>query len=265
MLKEYFGFLRVPFSRDFSEKDAYLWKDFQNLRTRLDYFLKEGGFFLLTGPVGSGKSTALRFFNTSLNPNSYQVVYLNAAFDRKLDFYRTLLSHFQIKPPFYAGECRNILKKHLQETSLSKRITPIIILDEAQNLPGFMLEEVRLLSNFDFDTKSIALFVLSGHKLLQQRLAGLENEALKQRVTVKFHLQGLTLEETCGYIRHQLTIAGSSASLFTDSAMAKIYDESKGIPRLINRICSSLLLAAMSDGKKYVDDLLFDQVQDEWK
>src|SRR5271157_3776702 len=118
--------------------------------------------------------------------------------------------------------------------ALNKRVTPIIILDEAQNIPGFMLEEIRLLSNFDFDTKSIVRFVLSGHKLLQQRLAGLENEALRQRITLKFHLQGLTLEETCGYIRHQLTIAGSSASLFTDPVMIKIYEDSKGLPRMIN-------------------------------
>ncbi len=265
MFKEYFGFIQTPFSKDFSEKDAFQCKDFQNLRNRLNYFLKEGGFFLLTGPVGSGKSTALRFFSASLNPNSCQAVYLNDSFDRKSDFYRTLLSNFRIKPPFHFGECRIMLKKHLQELALVKRITPVIILDEAQNLPGFILEEIRLLSNFDYDTKSIALFILSGHKLLQQRLSGLENEALRQRISLKFNLQGLSLEETCSYIRHQLTIAGSTASLFTDSVMSKIYDESKGIPRVINRICSSLLLAAMSDSKKFVDESLFDQVQDEWK
>jgi len=264
MFNQYFGFMRTPFSRDFQEKEAFLWKDFQNLRTRLDYFLKEGGFFLLTGPVGSGKSTALRFFNASLNPNSYQAVYLNTAFDRKQDFYRTVLSNFYINPPFLPGEARNALKKHLQDM-FTKHITPIIILDEAQNIPGFMMEELRLLSNFDFDTKSVVHFVLSGHKLLQQRLKGLENEALRQRISIKFNLQGLTLEETCGYIRHQLTIAGSTASIFTDTVMAKIYDDSKGILRMINRICSSLLLAAMSDGKKIVDDHLFDQVQDEWQ
>lgn len=264
MFNQYFGFIKTPFSKAFQEKEAFQWKDFQNLRTRLDYFLKEGGFFLLTGPVGSGKSTALRFFNSSLNPNSYQAVYLNTAFDRKQDFYRTVLTQFYVNPPFLPGEARNALKKHLQDMAV-KRITPIIILDEAQNIPGFMMEEIRLLSNFDFDTKSIVYFILSGHKLLQNRLANLENEALRQRITLKFHLQGLTLEETCAYIRHQLTIAGSTASILTDSTMIKIFEESKGIPRMINRICSALLLAAMSDSKKIVDDLLFDQVQDEWK
>ena len=233
MFNQYFGFTQAPFSRDFQEKEAFQWKDFQNLRTRLDYFLKEGGFFLLTGPVGSGKSTALRFFNASLNPNSYRAVYLNTAFDRKQDFYRTVLTHFYINPPFLPGEARNALKKHLRDM-FTKRVTPIIILDEAQNIPGFMMEEIRLLSNFDFDTKSIVQFVLSGHKLLQNRLANLENEALRQRITLKFHLQGLTLEETCGYIRHQLTIAGSNAALFTDSVMIKIYEDSKGILRMIN-------------------------------
>ncbi len=265
MLNQYYGFIRTPFSRDISEKEAFLWKDFENLRHRLKYFLEEGGFFLLTGPVGSGKSTALRFFTSSMNPNTHQSVYLNIAFDKKQDFYRTILSEFQVRPVYSSGECRNILKKTLRELAMIKKITPVIILDEAQNLPGFILEEIRLLSNFDFDTRSLVNFIFSGHKLLMQRFAGLENEALRQRITVKFHLEGMLLEDSCGYIRHHLNIAGSTAAIFTDSVISKIHDESSGIPRIINRICTTLLLAAMSNGKKIVDDLIFDQAKSEWK
>lgn len=264
MMNEYFGFMRKPFTRDVQDK-LYFWKDFQNLKFRLDHFIREGDIFLLTGAIGAGKTTALRSFAAGLNPNTHTMVYLNNAFERKHDFYRTLMGAFQLKPLFHMGDCRNLLKRHFQEMAMVKRNIPLIILDEVQNYPGFLLEEIRLLSNFDFDSKTIALFILSGHKLLLQRMSSLENEALRQRISIRFHLEAMNLEETFGYIRHHLTVAGSTASIFSDSVIPKIHEASQGIPRRVNRICSALLLAAAADQKKIVDDILFEGSKDEWK
>ena len=264
MFKTYFGFTQNPFARDVAAGSLFRWKDFENLTTRLKYFIADGGVFLLTGNIGSGKTTALRSFVSSLNPNSYRVIYTNDLLDSRKDFYTTILNKCGVVPSHYAGNSRIILRKHFEELALVKKQMPLVILDEAQNLPAFVLEEVRLLLNSEYDSRSIVQFILSGHKLLQQRMSLHENEALRQRVTLKFNINGLSLEETCAYINHRLEASGSSSQIFTDSVLAKVHEESRGVPRMINKICYALLLAAFVSDKKVIDDIIFEQTKNEW-
>jgi type II secretory pathway predicted ATPase ExeA len=265
MINNYFGFSKNPFSKNINDKEIFKYNAFENVQNRLQFFLKENGIFLLTGLIGSGKTTALRLFYQSLNPNLYKVIYLNESFDTKRDLYRTILEKLDIKPPFISGDARSILKKSLLDMYFVKRTTPVIIFDEAQNHNGFILEEIRLLSNFDFDSLCPVSIILSGHNLLKQRLSLNENEALNQRLTVRFHFSGLNLDETCSYIKHCLTIANSSSVIFTDSVINKIYETSHGVVRKINLICNNLLLSAVSSGKKIVDDYVFEQTKNEWE
>jgi type II secretory pathway predicted ATPase ExeA len=265
MFTHYFGFTRKPFSKTISSEELFFWKDFKNLSGRLEYFIKEGGIFLLTGDIGSGKTTALRRFASSLNPNTHIVIYMAESFDRKRDFYRTLLAQCGLTPAHVTGDCRVMLRKYILDNHLMKKVTPVFILDEAQNYPAFVLEEIRLLSNFDFDSASPALFVLAGHRLLRQRISLHENEALRQRLSLKFHLEGLSLEDTIAYIFHRLEKSGSTGRIFSDSLLAKIHEESAGIPRKINSICNALLLAAVAAEKKVIDEYLFEQTREEWR
>jgi len=264
-MNTYFGFLHNPFSRDIKLEHLFKWKDFENLVSRFQFFLGDGGIFMLTGGIGSGKTTSLRELAASLNPNSHYVIYIHDMFDSKKDFYASILNKCGVTPSHYAGASRHILRKHLEEMTAVKKQIPLIIIDEAQNLPAFILEEIRLLLNSEYDSRSIASFILSGHKLLQQRMSLHENEALRQRINLKFHLHGLSLEETCAYIHHRLEKAGSSAQIFPDSILAKIHDESRGIPRMINKICTALLLAAYATEKKVVDEIIFDSAKYEWE
>lgn len=265
MINNYFGFSLSPFSRNVSHKNLFIWKEFDNVSKRLEYFLKERGIFLLTGLIGAGKTTALRRFAGTINPNTHRVIYINEMFGGKRDFYRTLLEKCEVSPLHAAGDARNLFRKYLQELYCIKQITPVFIFDEAQNLCGFILEEIRLLANVEFDTTSPALFIISGHSLLKQRIALRENEALNQRITIRFHFRGMDLEETCAYIKHCLTVANSTAAIFSDSVLAKIHQASNGVPRKINNICNSLLLQAALSEHKIIDDNLFDQTRGEWE
>jgi len=265
MICNYFGFTKKPFSRDVTAEEMFRWKEFEDLKQRLAYFLKEGGMFLLSGSIGSGKTSAIKYFAHSINPNTHSVLYFNTMFESKKDFFRSMISACGMTPSFYISDCRGMLKKYFLEMQYVKKITSVVIFDEAQNIPGFLLEEIRLLGNFDFDSSSPVLFIIAGHRLLQQRIALHENEALRQRFTLKFLLQGMTLEETCGYIRHRLGRAGSTGSIFADAVLGRIHEESAGIPRLVNNICNALLLAAVVSEKKVVDEFLFEQTRDEWK
>jgi type II secretory pathway predicted ATPase ExeA len=264
MLTTYFGFTHNPFTRNTPVEKLFRWSDFENLATRLKHFIVEGGVFLLTGNIGAGKTTALRAFAQTLNPHSHRMIYTNDILDSRKDFYSAILTQLGVTPSHFAGTSRRILRKHLQELAISKRQMLIVILDEAQNLPAFILEEVRLLLNSEFDSQTLIHFIISGHKLLQQRMSLHENEALRQRITLKFHMHGLALEDTCAYIHHRLDEAGSSAQIFTDSVLAKIHEQSRGIPRMINKICYSLLLAAQATEKKIVDEVIFDLAKNEW-
>lgn len=158
-----------------------------------------------------------------------------------------------------------MLRKHLLEMHVVKKQKLIIILDEAQNLPGFILEDVRLLYNFDYDSTSPAYLILSGHLLLQQKIRLHENEALKQRLTLQYHLHNFSLEETCAYISHRLEKSGSTSRIFSDSVFSMIHEESAGVPRMINNICNALLLAAVISEKKAIDEYIFEQTKDEWR
>lgn len=265
MIEIFFGFTKNPFSKTVADKDIFMWKEFENLTGRLNYFINNDGIFLLTGSIGSGKTTALKLFSTQLNPNKYRVVYVCDTFNNKRDFYRSLLRSFDMIPPFHVDDARSMLKKHILECFFVKKIMPLIIFDEAQNMPGFIFEEIRLLSIYDYDSLNPVSFILSGHNLLKQRFANHENEALNQRVTLKYHISGMSLNETCSYITQRLTQAGSTSAIFNDSTFNKIHLASGGIPRLVNKICTSLLLSAVVNNKKIIDDLIFDQTTGEWE
>ncbi|MBN2244240.1 MAG: AAA family ATPase [Candidatus Aminicenantes bacterium] len=265
MINHFFGFTRKPFSKTIISEELFPGRDYQNLAERLKYFLTEGGIFLLTGSIGTGKTTALRRFAASINPNTHSVIYIAETFDRKRDFYRAMLSQCGIKPPYLTGDCKGMLKKHILDLHLTKRITPVFILDEAQNYPAFVLEEIRLLSNFDFDSSSPALFIIAGHRLLTQRINLHENEALRQRISLKFNLEGMSIEDTCAYISHRLEKSGSAGRIFADPVLVKIHEEAAGIPRMINTICNALLLSAVIAEKKIIDEHLFEQTRNEWR
>ena len=264
VINTYFGFITNPFSKTVKSEDLFKWKDFENLAARLNFFLAEGGIFLLTGGIGSGKTTSLRDLMLSLNPNQYYVIYIHDSLDSKKDFYSSILDSCGVADAHLASDSRRILRKHLEELTMVKKQVPLIILDEAQNLPAFILEEVRLIQNSNFDNFPLVNFILSGHKLLQQRISLHENEALRQRVTMKFHMNGFSLEETCSYISHRLEKAGSSSQIISDSILSRIHEESGGIPRVINNICRALLYAAYISEKKYIDDVIFDSARNEW-
>jgi type II secretory pathway predicted ATPase ExeA len=255
MFQEYFGFTSPPFSRTIPTKDLFPTAGHKELTARLTYLVRERGCGLVTGEIGSGKSTAVRTFTAGLDPNRYLVIYLSNPTIGITGLYRDLLTSLGHEPPYTAARMVTRIRTALADLQTTKRRLALVILDEAHLLTQPMFEQLRLLLADKMDSESLATLILVGPPPLRQRLQLSVNEAFNQRLVVRAHLGPLDLAETIGYVRHHVKIAGYTGStLFTDDAIQRIFEFTKGLPRRINLICHTALMAGMLDQKQIIDE-----------
>jgi type II secretory pathway predicted ATPase ExeA len=255
MFQEFYGFTRLPFSHTIATADLFPTASQKELSARLTFLVRERGFGLITGEIGSGKSTAVRAFAASLDFNRYLVIYLSNPTTGMTGLYRDLALMLGYEPPFSKPRLVSRIRTALEDLRVTKHRAPVIILDEAHLLTQPMLEQLRLLFSDQMDSQSLATLVLVGHPDLRRTLHLSVHEAFNQRLAVRYHLGPLDLQETIGYIKHQVRIAGYTAGpLFTDDAIQRIFEYTKGIPRRINQVCTTALMAGMIDQKQVLDE-----------
>ncbi|NUQ01029.1 MAG: AAA family ATPase, partial [Armatimonadetes bacterium] len=255
MFQEYYGFTQAPFSKSIATSDLFPTGGQKELAARLTYLVRERGFGLITGEVGSGKSTAVRAFTASLDPNRYLVLYLTNPTTGITGIYRDLLLALGHEPPFSRPRLVARLREAFADLLNAKRRVPIVILDEAHLLAPILLEQLRLLFSDQMDSQSLATVLLVGHPDLRRTLHLAVHEAFSQRLAVRYHLGPLDLAETVGYVRHHVRAAGyTTGPLFTDDAVARIYEYTKGLPRRINQVCTTALMAGLIDQKQLLDE-----------
>ncbi len=261
MFQEFYGFAAMPFSRGLATSKLFLSSGQEELKARLSYLVRERGIGLITGEIGSGKSTALRAFVDSLDPTRYTVVYTANPLIGITGFYREVLTQLGEPVPLFRQQMVLAIRRAFDVLSNERKKTPVLIADEAHLLDQRMLEELRLLLNVRMDSQAAAALVLVGHTELRRTLRLSIHEALWQRTTVRFHLRPLDLTETGAYIRHQVEVSGHRGStLFSDGFVAKAYDYTKGIPRQINLVCTHALMAGCAEQKQVLDEHILRQV-----
>jgi type II secretory pathway predicted ATPase ExeA len=211
------------------------------------------GFVVLTGEIGSGKTTLIESFLAELPPDVV-VAHMAQTQLSPLEFLQALLVEFGFKPfKKRKVELLAMLKDLLVEQySQGKKI--VLIIDEAQNLSRKVLEEVRLLSGIEAQKEKVLRIILAGQPELAAKLDSPRLEQLSQRVRLRFHLGALSKTETEEYVRHRLEVAGAAGrSIFDDAALDLVFLYSGGIPRLINILCDTAMLCAFADEKDTVD------------
>ena len=261
MLQEFYGFTTMPFSRGVITSKLFPASGQEELKARLSYLVHERGIGLITGEIGSGKSTALRAFVDSLDPTRYTVVYTANPLIGITGFYHEVLGQLGEPVPMFRQQMVLAIRHTFDVLTNERKKTPVVIVDEAHLLEQRMLEELRLLLNVRMDSQAAAALVLVGHTELRRILRLSIHEALWQRTTVRFHLRPLDLTETGAYIRHQVEVAGyRGQALFSDGFIAKAYDYTKGIPRQINLVCTHALMAGCAEHKQVLDELVLRQV-----
>jgi general secretion pathway protein A len=256
MHEEYYGFDEKPFSLTPDPKYLYKSESHANAFELLQYAIRRReGFVVVTGDIGTGKTTLCRAVLEQLDRKTFTALVLNPFLSEE-DLLRLILQDFGVvsREEMRRGRLAGVSKQDLIETLndfllslLPLRAGALLIIDEAQNLPRQVLEQIRILSNLETNKEKLLQVVLVGQLNLKELLHSPELRQLDQRVSIRSELKPLTREETSAYIAHRLTIAGGGAIVsFAPRALDLVHNYTSGIPRLINLVCDRALLAGAS-------------------
>jgi len=255
MYKQYFGLAEAPFSIAPDPRYLYLSQRHQEALAHLLYGVSgDGGFVLLTGEVGAGKTTVCRCLLQQI-PASCDVAYI---FNPKLtveELLSTICVEFGIAYP--AGNTSvkvfvDCINAYLLDAHARGRHT-VLVIDEAQNLSAEVLEQMRLLTNLETNERKLLQIILLGQPELALMLERPELRQLSQRIVARYHLGPLTRQEVAAYVKHRLDISGAQRPLFPVSLMGRMFRLSGGVPRVINVLCDRALLGTYVQGKERVD------------
>jgi general secretion pathway protein A len=253
MYYDFFGFREPPFSIAPDPRYLYLSDRHKEALAHLMYGIQgQGGFIVITGEVGTGKTTVSRCFLENVPEQVDIALVLNPRLSAR-ELLSSICDELEIAHPAQASikELVNLINDDLLEAHGAGR-HKVLIIDEAQNLSTDVLEQLRLLTNLETTEKKLLQIVLLGQPELQDMLALPELRQLNQRVTARYHLKGLERREIDAYVRYRLGVAGLKGEIFSEGAIKALYRHSGGIPRLINLICDRALLGAYAQSEHYI-------------
>ena len=227
--------------------------DYRELKLRLDYLLSNRGFGIITGGPGRGKTTAVRNYIKNLNSSLYKITYTSLSTLTVSEFYKHLACELGLDVMHRKNDNFRNIQVEITRQAIEKRITPVIIIDEANYINNAVLNDLKMLFNFEMDSRDRAVVLLVGLPQLNNTLRLSANEPLRQRITMNFNIESLTKDETAAYIKAKLAGAKSTMDIFNPNAFDAIANASNGIPRMINKICNTSLMIAASKNLDYID------------
>ncbi len=251
-LLAWFGFKRFPFDKNIKPSDAMDTEPLKESLARLEYIKRRGGILLLTGDPGVGKTLVLRRYVQSLNENLFKTYYTPLSTLSRSDILYHLnrmlgLPHRLSKSAVYSQ-----IQKTLLESKEQLGKTVLLIIDEAHLLQTGPLEELRLLTNFKMDSYDPFILVLSGQSDLRRVMEFAVMEPFNQRIAIRYHMPGLSPNQSKLYVTHHLRLAGAKEPILDEKALEAVHEISFGIPRKIGAVTEQALTYAMFDQKRTV-------------
>lgn len=255
MYNAYFGFKESPFSIAPDPRYLYMTEQHREALAHLVYGLNsEGGCILLTGEVGTGKTTVCRCLLEQIPEKSNIALVFNPKVTAT-ELLETICDELHIEYPQGENSVKTYIDRindFLLQANAAGQKT-VLIIDEAQNLENAVLEQLRLLTNLETNQRKLLQIIILGQPELLEILSQENMRQLAQRITARFHLNPLSRYELKAYISHRLAVAGSNVQLFDEKAIKRLFQLSHGVPRLINIICDRALLGAYVESKTSVD------------
>jgi type II secretory pathway predicted ATPase ExeA len=244
MYRKHFGLTRHPFAKDLVPEELFASAAGRELEVRLGHLLELRGIGLVTGEVGSGKTTQSRKVVSALHAGLYRVFYVPLTTGNAMDMYKSIAWELGLPTERSRAALYRCIRAEVTRLCLETKVRPVLIVDEAQHLRSDVLEDLRLLTNYEMDSQNRLCLLLVGQAELRRRLGMAVHEALNQRVIVRHHLCGLTREEMPLYLQHLLRLAGTELPLFDTSAVEALFQASNGLPRKLNGQAHHTLMAA---------------------
>jgi general secretion pathway protein A len=242
MYREFYQLRERPFNKTPDPRFLYQSPKHAEALARLLHAVEEQDIVLLTGEIGSGKTTLSRAFIDSLDESYQPLLIINPRLSPSQLLRTVALRLGMDEVSRYRHDLLESINAKLYELyEAGKR--PVIVIDEAQLIPGkATFEELRLLTNFQLDDRNLLAIVLIGQTELRSRLQKKPYRALQQRIGIQYHLGPLDAEEVAAYVRHRIDIAGRTAPIFDEQALSLLYTYSEGVPRRINTIAGNALV-----------------------
>ena len=249
MFRSFYGLAFNPFDKQMArEKDRFLSKDISEMLSRLDYLKDTRGIGLFTARTGMGKS-----FAKALNPNLYHMEYICLSTVSVMEFYRQLCCVLGMEPKGGKPGMFRAIQEQILYLYKDKKQPLLLAVDEAQYLSTGILEDIKMLMNYGYDSLNCFTLILCGEPHLNNTLRKPVHEALRQRVTVHYNFSGLSDSEVAQYVLHKIACAGGSASIIEQAALSAVHSHSQGSPRLVDNLMTNALTLGAQMEKKVID------------
>lgn len=254
MFNSFYSLSFNPFDKQqIKEKDCFVSKDFTEMTNRLNYLKDIRGIGVFTARPGMGKSYALRCFANSLNPSLYHMEYMCLSTISLADFYKQFCSILGVSEKGGKPAMFSAIKEQITYLYKEKRQPLLLAIDEAQYLNTGILQDIKMLMNYGYDSVNYFTLILCGESHLNDTLRKPVHEALRQRITVHYNYAGLDDNEVANYILHKIKIAGASETIIDNAALAAAHSYTQGNPRLIDNLMTDAFAIGAQQKKPTID------------
>ncbi len=248
-----FSITANPFIKSTRNRKIIETSEMKEVMIRLNYLKECLGIGLLTAEAGIGKTTAVNYWSSSLNPSKYKVIYIALSTLTTMEFYRKLAQELGCEMAHRKVENYNKIQQTIKSLANEKRITPVIILDEANYISSSTLNDLKMIFNFEMDSKEKAIVLLVGLPSINNTLSLRVHDPLRQRIVMNYQMDPLSMEDVKQYILDKLKSVDSVNEVFTEEALHAIASSSNGVIRIVDNLCNRCLLLADSQGIDFIN------------
>ncbi len=247
-IRHHFGFRKDPFPQNVAVKDLYPLPSLMPMEQRISFAVDQKAISVITGDVGSGKSTSLRYMASKFHSSEYELISIVGGYYSPMELYRQVLLNFGIS---YMSYQVSMMVAKIREIILeiaSRKVTPILMIDEAHLLKRAVFTQLHTLAQFEFDSRPVMPMIFCGQDLLLEHLMANAVRPLASRILGRSHLEAIKMEVMEEYLNHHVRLAGGTAKIFSSEAVYAIHQGSGGLLRRANYLAKTALMACSLEG-----------------